>query len=114
MRIRFVRPLGVGLLVATMVGACVQVWQTVPSSIPVSTARTLEGSRQISTPVKAHLLDGSTVVFADGAVINMGRLTGRGRLYRPLEDSLSVPYENVPLDSIVGLETFERKRLVAQ
>ena len=67
---------------------------------------------ELRSPLKAHLVDGGTVVFRDGGTIGRGRLTGRGQLF-PLLGGASTPRDAVPLDSIVGLETFEGKVLAA-
>lgn len=61
----------------------------------------------VTTPVKAHLLDGSTVVFARGVTVGDGAARGAGYRYGlTLRDSAAVSL--VPLDSIVGMEVFEQ------
>lgn len=67
----------------------------------------------VRTPVKAHLADGSTVLFASGAHISRERITGDGKAYALLA-STPTARGAVPLDSVVGLETFEGKVLAAQ
>jgi hypothetical protein len=61
----------------------------------------------VTSPVKAHLRDGSVVVYRSGASVIGGTVTGRGWRYNAtLTDSqLAKP---LPLDSVLGLETFER------
>lgn len=61
---------------------------------------------EISTPVKAHLLDGSTIVFATGAAIGGGVLRGTGTQYDLTLTQVGTVSE-VPLDRILALETFE-------
>ena len=69
------------------------VWTTILMSLFVLTAcavRDLEVSSldtastkpiTVSSPVKAHLTDGSTVVFEEGVTVAAGRVTGDGRKY---------------------------------
>jgi hypothetical protein len=61
-------------------------------------------------PVKVHLRDGSTVVYApDTAVtVTAGTLRGAGMRYNYalLE---AAPVESVPVEMIVGMERFETK-----
>jgi hypothetical protein len=67
----------------------------------------------VLTPVKAHLADGSTVIFR-GARIAGGRVSALGmdqaRSFALL-DSTGTPRGSVPLDSVVGLETFDDRIL---
>jgi len=82
--------------------ACIHVYQSVRS-------RSLDPHTPVSvrTPVKAHLLDGSTVVFRSGVTVDSERVRGDGRRYSlTLRDSAGVT--SVPLDSIVGMEAFEQ------
>lgn len=62
-------------------------------------------SVQVGSPVKAHLLDGSTVLYPAGLLVARGRLTGTGTRYDlTLKDSTQVT--DLPLDSVVGLEAY--------
>jgi hypothetical protein len=59
-------------------------------------------------PVKAHLRDGSTVVYPPGVVVTMmvGTLRGAGTRYNyALTDA--TPVESVPVEMVVGMERFE-------
>lgn len=68
-------------------------------TIPAS-ART-----SISTPVKVHLIDGSTVVYRNGLDIRDQTLTGPGIRYGlNLADSADVRL--IPLDSVAAMESF--------
>jgi len=61
----------------------------------------------VRAPAKAHLLDGSVVVFADGLTLSEGVLRGNGLrfdLFR--HDSASV--NAVPLESVGALERYDR------
>src|SRR4051812_34726796 len=99
MRVPFVRPIVMLILATTFAGACVKVWSTVPKSVAIPSEGTSLGARVIATPVKAHMADGSTVIFANGAMFSGRTLTGSGRRFAPLEDVVSTPLEVVPLDS---------------
>jgi hypothetical protein len=62
-------------------------------------------SVQVTTPVKAHLIDGATVLYRGGVTVARGRLAGTGMRYGlTLSDSSEVA--ELPLDSVVGLESF--------
>lgn len=64
----------------------------------------------IRTPVKAHLKDGSTVVFPAGATISRDRLTGVMQRFPLLnDDAYSAAQGTIVLDSVVAVETFERR-----
>lgn len=63
---------------------------------------------RIKSPLKAHLKDGSTVVFRDGAYVTRDSLTGDGNRYAFMSDMLRI-VRAVPMDSVVGVETFESK-----
>lgn len=65
----------------------------------------ISDSLQVSTPVKAHLLDGSTVLYGNGVLVRQGRLVGPGQRYGLRAQFVEV-VQSVPVDSIVGLETF--------
>lgn len=61
---------------------------------------------EVNSPAKAHLLDGSTVVYAHGFSVQDGVLRGSGVRYGlTLRDSTRV--SEVSLDSVAGVEAFE-------
>lgn len=69
-------------------------------------------SDQISIvgPAKAHLKDGSTVVYAQSVSVTVRDQTLRGtgvRYNHTLTEA--TPVESVPLEMVVGMETFETK-----
>ncbi|MEO8126540.1 MAG: hypothetical protein ABI822_05565 [Bryobacteraceae bacterium] len=92
----------VALLAAAMAvcaGGCfifhrVEVQQVIPRDAVV-----------VTSPVKAHLKDGSNVVYANGVSISGGSLRGVGVRY-DLALKRSGEADNVPLDSVVGMESF--------
>jgi hypothetical protein len=64
-----------------------------------------EIGRHLSTPVKAHLLDGSTVVYLNGVSVGADTLRGEGTRYDlRLREAGSVT--NLPLDSVAGMENY--------
>src|SRR2546423_10363141 len=85
-----------------LAASCVHVYQGIRSRpldphLPVS----------VETPVKAHLLDGSTVVFRLGVTVDSARVRGDGTRYNlTLQDSAAI--NSIALDSIIGLESFEQ------
>lgn len=60
---------------------------------------------EIESPVKAHLLDGTTVVYPDGVVVGPDALRGRGTRH---DVGLRTTGEAgiVPLDSVAAMEAF--------
>ena len=63
-------------------------------------------SVQVRTPVKAHLVDGATVVYPQGVLILRNNLVGPGTRYDlRLEHPALVA--SLTLDSLVGLESYE-------
>lgn len=62
-------------------------------------------STEVRSPVRAHLVDGSTVAFSSGAVVAHNQVIGSGWRYPPtLSESTHV--DMVPLDSVIGMEAF--------
>lgn len=79
----------------------------------VSVRRPSDGtSTEIKSPVKVHLLDGSTVIFPAGAHVWSTRISGVGSRY-PLLGGVGAPVSDVPMDSVAGVEAFVEKTLVA-
>jgi hypothetical protein len=98
MRVRTASSLVLSLLVA----ACVyNVRQPAVESLHPPTAP----GTTVSSPVKAHLLDGSVVHYAGGVTFDRDTLRGPGERYdlrlRPVG-----AVERLPLDSVAGMETF--------
>src|SRR6266568_3935300 len=92
----------VALPLVLLVSACIHVYQSIRT-------RALDPHTPVSvtTPVKAHLTDGSTVVFLSGVTVDSQTVRGDGNRYSlTLRDSAAVT--SIPLDSIVGMEAFEQ------
>lgn len=68
-------------------------------------SHTARDSVRVTSPVKAHLGDGSIVVYAKGMSIARNQVFGNGRRYTPLLSELQ-PVDSIPLDSVIGMETF--------
>lgn len=62
--------------------------------------------RPVETSLKVHLLDGSTVLFPEGAEIEVDRLTGRGERY-DIRLSPMGSVSGVARDSVAALESFD-------
>ena len=60
----------------------------------------------VRSAVKAHLLDGSTLVFPTGVTVAGGTVRGAGTRYA-LGSDLARPADPVPLDSVAAMESFE-------
>jgi len=73
--------------------------------LPVERPAAPGDSVTVATPVKAHLFDGSTVVFRHGVRVAQGMVSGEGMRYSlTLQDSAAVT--GLSLDSVVGMESF--------
>jgi len=62
----------------------------------------------VRSPLKAHLVDGSTVVFKDGATVSSLLVRGDGSRF-PLDGGTPIPVTNVAIDSIVGMESYQTR-----
>ena len=115
MRVPNVRRLGLALFVGTVLAGlagCVhKIWVTEARDVPLAG---LAAPHVITSPFRAHLADGSTIVYGKGATINGGQIAGIGMSYPLLDDVHATVRDRVPLDSVVGVETFEGKLLTAQ
>src|SRR2546428_166516 len=89
-------------------GACIWVFHGVRVEAIGSNADSIT----VQTPVKAHLRDGSTVLYRTGVLLARDTLRGPGMRYGlTLRDSTAVLV--VPLDSVVAMESFRRTTNVA-
>ena len=60
----------------------------------------------LSSPVKAHLIDGSTVVFPEGVNVYDGKVHGKGERFDiALENNRFV--DEIALDDIAAMESFQ-------
>lgn len=69
---------------------------------------TATDATSVATPVKAHLSDGSTVLFPQGVALADGELLGAGQRVGLRLESLG-DVSRLPLDSVLGMETYERE-----
>jgi hypothetical protein len=95
------RALPAAALLAALAGGCIiQAHRVEVNELhPTSPVR-------VTTPVKAHLADGSIVVYWTGVDVTDSVLDGAGWRYTPtLQDSVRI--RSVTLDSVIGLESFE-------
>jgi hypothetical protein len=91
-----------------LAGACIWVF----GSVRVDAVGLNADSVAIQTPVKAHLRDGSTVLYRTGVLLARDTLRGPGVRYAlTLRDSTTVVL--VPHDSIVAMESYRRGTDVA-
>lgn len=65
-----------------------------------------EAPIEISSPVKAHLYDGSTVVFPEGIKVHDGKVRGQGEKFNvALENNKFI--DEIALDEIAAMESFQ-------
>jgi hypothetical protein len=63
---------------------------------------------RVQSPVKAHLADGSTVVYPDGVEVTADAVLGRGSRYDvTLQTGTTV--DSVPLADVLGMETYRTR-----
>lgn len=92
-------------------GACYQVvWRT--DVAPLGRPAPGVGATQVRTPVKVHMTDGSTVIFATGVTISHDSIVGEGVVFALLSDA-GRARGGVPMDSVVAVEAFQGKVLGA-
>lgn len=94
---RFILALSLTLLLA----ACV-VHRVDVTTMEVTSAEPIA----VETPVKVHLKDGSTVVFADGVTVANGAISGDGRIYDLTLDNSSLISE-VALSEVAAMESYQ-------
>ena len=93
-------------LAALLLSGCVYLFRTVdvepidPDLPPV----------EVTTPVKAHLLDGTIALFPEGARFTGDAVTGLGTRYTLLLDS-SFQVDRIALDEVAALETYDGRLL---
>jgi hypothetical protein len=97
--------LAVGALVATTLSAgCVNVF--VRTDVRAITPPAGTDVTTVLVPVKAHMRDGSTVVFRRGAALSRHRIDGVGEAFA-LMSARPTASTGVPLDSVVAVEAFD-------
>jgi hypothetical protein len=100
---------GVGGAIAGSMVACVIVASNGATAERVDTrAAESGGSVTVSSPVKAHLVDGSTVLFREGVTVSRTTVASRGKPGARFDVRLnpSGQVQTVALDSVVGMENF--------
>jgi hypothetical protein len=94
------------LALLPVAAACVQRFQTLePREVAAEAGA-------VRTPVRAHMYDGSIVVFPQGATVAAGSITGSGTRHKPGAAAFAV--QSVPIDSVIGVETFATSTQGAQ
>jgi hypothetical protein len=100
-RLRRFAPFSLLAASALLVSACI----VTARQIDVEALDRRDSPVTVRSPVRAHLLDGSTVVFRSGVSIERDTLRGAGQRYDlRLADAGAVSL--IPLDSVVGMESF--------
>jgi hypothetical protein len=83
-----------------LLASCIWVVGTAPRAEP------LMEPVAVTSPVKAHLVDGSVVVFPSGVVYRQDSLMGQGSQY-DLALRQTAARRSIPLDSILGVEAIQ-------
>jgi hypothetical protein len=100
------------VMAATLgVAGCINVfWTTTGRSV---TAGEIGVIASPGVSIRAHLADGSTVVFPGGARVVGGSIVGPG-VWSALLSDAAVTRNSVPLDSVVGIEAFRQRVLTGR
>jgi hypothetical protein len=96
------RVIGLSLLVAALLIGCVI--STTTSAFKFAIPRS---TTHVQTAFRAHMRDGSVVAYPAGATIGNGTIDGTGTRFDVTRTKQSAA-PLVPLDSVIGLEVFER------
>jgi hypothetical protein len=72
---------------------------------PITRPVTGEAAVPVESAAKAHLLDGSVIVYEKGVRVGTDSLTGPGLRFTPALRYVG-PVERVPLDSVAAMESF--------
>lgn len=67
----------------------------------------------VNTSVKAHLKDGATVTYPNGVTISGGIVRGEG-FFNDLTLTEFRPVREIPLDSVIGMESFRTRANAAE
>jgi len=101
---------GISGVVCTSMMACLIIAKSGVGveSIDKGAAQMTAADVVVSSPVKAHLVDGSTVLFRDGVIVSKTSVRSRGKPGERFDVGLNraPTVQIVPLDSIVGMENF--------
>jgi hypothetical protein len=62
----------------------------------------------VSAPMKAHMRDGSVVVFEQGATVGAKDVSGTGKAFDVARRAMKL-VDGVPLDSVLGFEVYSRR-----
>src|SRR5262245_60894233 len=89
------------VLIGFSTAACVSIYRRVQVQ-----AVNPQNDVSVVSPVKAHLKDGSTVTFTKGVRITGGIVRGDGFM-TDLTLTQGQPVSEIPLDSVLAMESFE-------
>ena len=99
---RLVVPVAAVTIAACVISSTTRVEQLAKPTMP-------SPARQVRTPLKAHLNDGSVVVFPSGATIDSDAVTGNGWQYDATRtDTMPLTAVRLPLDRVLGLAVYDR------
>lgn len=100
---------GVGGAISTSLVACVIISSS-GARVERVDARAAESGEPVTvtSPVKAHLVDGSTVLFREGVTVSRTTVAARGKPGVRFDVRLNPggPVTTIALDSVVGMENF--------
>lgn len=101
---------GIGGAICTSMVACVVISRSgvAVERMDKDVAQITDRDVVVRSPVKAHLVDGSTILFRDGVVVSKTSVRSRGKPGDRFDVQLSpIPaVQTILLDSIVGMENF--------
>ncbi len=66
------------------------------------------GDSVVTSPIKAHLVDGSVILFSDGFTLSHRQVTGVGKRF-DIARKASTASRGIALDSVLGFEVYQRR-----
>ena len=99
------RRMFIGAVCVLLLAACVVVSTTTRNAMV--DAREVAGTH-VNAPFKAHLLDGSVILFDRGAEVGATRVSGNGRRF-DVTRRQGEQTDGVSIDSVIGFEVYQRR-----
>ena len=88
-----------------LAAACVVV-STTTSREPVEASSMTD--TEVTSPIRAHLVDGSMILFSGGFTLRESQVRGTGQRF-DVSRQQSTASDGIPLDSVIGFEVYQRR-----
>ena len=101
----FSRAAAVAVLSAFALAGCIHIYHDVDRTEFAGGA----AIGRVASPVRAHLADGSVIVYANGLMVSRDSLSGSGLRYDALRDAPVAVSGSIPLTQVIGLEAYSSR-----